>query len=138
MTDPSTPANDRPRSPAPLLVAILALIVAAGALWMSYINSTNATLPQEQAATAPTPDPAIEQMKQTLSSLQQTVQGLQSDQQKLAGQVTDVQQKTSTQQGEQKLISDQLNALSGRVNSLESARAESPPAPPTPSRRSKR
>ncbi|PDT74284.1 hypothetical protein CO675_26280 [Bradyrhizobium sp. C9] len=81
-------------------------------------------------------------MKQTLASLQQAVQGIQADQQRQAERVGDIQQKTSAQQGEQKLISDQIGALSARVNSLESARAESPgPAPqttPVPQRRTKR
>ena len=136
MTDPSMPADARPRSALPLLVALLALIVAAGALWMSYGSGTRSAGSQQQAAVAPAPDPAIEQLKQTLASLQQAVQGVQADQQKLASQVGDVQQKLSAQQGDQKLLSDQLGSLSARVNSLESARAESPAAPqPAPAPR---
>ncbi|WP_128970339.1 hypothetical protein [Bradyrhizobium tropiciagri] len=130
--DRSTPADARPGSTLPLMVAILALIVAAAGLWMSYGNATKIAATQQQAAVAPPPDPAIEQMKQTLSSLQQAVQGLQEDQQKLGAQVGDVQQKTSARQGEQKLISDQLGALSARVNSLESARADTPAAASQP------
>ncbi|QOZ26776.1 hypothetical protein [Bradyrhizobium sp. CCBAU 51753] len=129
MTDPSMPADARPRSALPLLVALLALIVAGGALWMSFAGGTRSAGSQQQAAAAPAPDPAIEQIKQTLASLQQAVQGVQTDQQKLATQVSDVQQRLSTQQGDQKLFSDQLGSLSARVNSLESARAESPAAP---------
>ena len=137
MTDPSMPADARPRSALSLLVALLALIVAGGALWMSYAGGTRPAAPQEQAAAAP--DPAIEQLKQSLASLQQAVQGMQADQQKLATQVSDVQQRLAGQQGDQKLLSEQLGSLSARVNSLESARAESP-APPAPrnTKRSKR
>ncbi|QPF83941.1 hypothetical protein IC762_30510 [Bradyrhizobium genosp. L] len=133
MTDDPLPSADaRPRSVLPLLVALVALVVAGGALWMSYSNTTKLAASQEHAAVAPPADPAIDQIKQTLASLQQAVQGIQADQQKLAAQVGDAQQKTSAQQGEQKLLSDQLGALSARVNSLESARAEtSAPAPQT-------
>ncbi|WP_038379187.1 hypothetical protein [Bradyrhizobium elkanii] len=143
MTDDlSTRVNARSRLALPLLVAVIALMVAGGAFWASYRNSTKLATAQEHAAVASTPDPAIEQMKQTLASLQQAVQGIQADQQRQAERVGDIQQKTSAQQGEQKLISDQLGALSARVNSLESARAESPaPAPqaaPAPQRRTKR
>ncbi|MCA6123537.1 hypothetical protein J6500_16775 [Bradyrhizobium sp. WSM 1704] len=88
MTDPSMPADARPRSALSLLVALLALIVAGGALWMSYGNGTKPAT--QQQAVAPAPDPAIEQLKQSLASLQQAVQGSQSDQQKLATQVSDI------------------------------------------------
>jgi septal ring factor EnvC (AmiA/AmiB activator) len=110
-----------------LFVAVLALVVAGGALWASY------------AAVAPPSDPAIKQIKETISSLQQPVNGIQSDQKKLAAQLNDIQQKASAQQGEQKLLSDQLAALSARVNSLQSARAERPAAAqPSARRRTKR
>ncbi|MHC6154920.1 hypothetical protein ACVSQB_24370 [Bradyrhizobium elkanii] len=140
--DRSASADVRPRSALPLLVAILSLIVAGGALLASYNNATKFAASQERAAAVPPPDPAVEQMKQTLASLQQAVQGIQAEQKRQAAQFGDAQQKTSAQQGEQKLISDQLGALSARVNSLESARAESPaqatqPAP-APQRRTRR
>jgi peptidoglycan hydrolase CwlO-like protein len=134
MTDDfSTSADARPRSALPLLVAILALVVAGGGLWVSYSNATRFAASQEHVAvTPPPPDPAIGQIKETVSSLQQSVNGIQSDQQKLAAQLNDIKQKASAQQGEQKLLSDQLGALSGRVDALESARAESPaPTPQT-------
>ncbi|OMI04906.1 hypothetical protein BSN85_25890 [Bradyrhizobium brasilense] len=100
MTGDSMSTNARPRSALPLLVAILALIVAADALWLSYGNARKLATSQEHAAVAPPPDPAIDQIKQTLASLQQAVQGIQADQQRQAERVGDIQQKTSTQQGE--------------------------------------
>ncbi|MCP1831566.1 MULTISPECIES: hypothetical protein [Bradyrhizobium] len=140
--DSSTPGDAQARSSFPLLIAVLAVIVACGALWMSYSNATKFAASQERAAVAPPPDPALAEMKQTLASLQQAVQGIEAGQKRQAAQIGDAQQKTSAQQGEQKLISDQLGALSARVNSLESARAESPaqatPAAPSPQRRTKR
>ncbi|MCC8975354.1 hypothetical protein [Bradyrhizobium brasilense] len=95
MTDSSAPADPRPRSALPLLVAILALIVAGGALWVSYGNATKLAASKEHAAVAPPSDPAIEQIKETLSSLQQAVRGIQADQQRQAERVGDVQQGIS-------------------------------------------
>ncbi|WP_426433799.1 hypothetical protein [Bradyrhizobium genosp. P] len=96
---------------------------------MSYSSAKRSTTPQEHAEVTPPPDPAIDQIKQTLSSLQQSVHAVQSDQQKLeqklSAQINDIQQK----QGDSKLLSDQLGALSARVDSLESAKAEAPAAP---------
>lgn len=130
MTDAHpTSADARPRSALLLLVALLALVVAGAALWASYSNTARPA-PREHAAATPQQDPAIAQIKETLASVQQAVQGIQSDQQKLAAQLNDVQQKSSTQHSEQKLVSDQLGTLSARVNPLESARAESPAAAP--------
>ena len=139
--DSSTPADAQARSSFPLVIAVLAFIIACGALWMSYSNATKFAASQERTAAAPPPDPAIAEMRQTLVSLQQTVQGIEADQKRQAAQIGDAQQKTSAGQGERKLIFDQLGALSARLNSLESARAEStaqtPPAAP-PQRRTKR
>ncbi|MBR0756838.1 hypothetical protein JQ604_32055 [Bradyrhizobium jicamae] len=131
MTDHSMFADPRPRAALPaLLVALLALLIASAALWMSYSSATRLADSQDHAAVAAAPDPAIDQIKQSLSSVQQALQEIRSAQEKLTAQINDVQQKTSAQRGEQKLLSDQLGALSARVNSLESAKAESSaPAP---------
>lgn len=132
MTEPSMSADARPRSALPLLMAILAVVIAGGALWVSYGNSRKTVTPQEEhaAVTPPPQDPAIGQIKESLSSLEQSMNAIQSDQKKLTAQLNDIQQKESAQQGEQKQISDQLGALGARVSSLESAKAESPVAAP--------
>ncbi|WP_426442151.1 hypothetical protein [Bradyrhizobium genosp. P] len=143
MTDPSTHADTRQRrSSAPwLVVALVAVLVAGGFLWVSHDAGTKSATPQQKAELSPPPpDPAIEQIKQTLASLQQAVQGIQSDQQKLADQINGVQQNVSAQRGDQKLQSDQLGALSARVDALASANAESaaPQAAPPPQQKTKR
>gem|GEM_PF-4063438 len=143
MSDPSMHAEaPQRRSSAPwLVVAIIAVLVAGSLVWVTYGTGTRSAPPQQKAELSPPPpDPAIEQIKQTLASLQQAVQGIQSDQQKLADQINGVQQNVSTQRGDQKLLSDQLGALSARVDALASAKAESPapqPAPP-PQERTRR
>ena len=135
MTAPSPHADtNQRRSLAPwLVVALIAILAAGGFLWVSHDAGTKSAAPQQKAELSPPPDPAIEQVKQTLASLQQAVQGIQSDQQKLADQINGVQQNVSSQRGDQKLLSDQLGALSARVDTLASAKAESPtPQPAQP------
>ncbi|MBR0797332.1 hypothetical protein JQ615_18240 [Bradyrhizobium jicamae] len=117
-----------------LVVALIVVLVAGGFLWMAYGTGMQWAGSQQKAQLSPPPaDPAIEQIKQTLASLQQAVQGIQSDQQKLADQINGVQRNVSTQRGDQKLLSDQLGSLSARVDALASARAESPAPQPAPS-----
>ncbi|MCK1544022.1 hypothetical protein IVA98_05615 [Bradyrhizobium sp. 160] len=130
-------ADARPSSALPLLVALLALAVAVGALWMSYGNPASPAVTQDQAVVAPPTDPSIDKIKQDLAALQQAVQEMQANQQKQAGES---QQKIAAQQGGQKLLSDQLGSLSARVNALESARAETnaPASQPFPGARAKR
>ncbi|MCA6112243.1 hypothetical protein [Bradyrhizobium cenepequi] len=136
MTEPTSQTDTRQRrSPLPWLAVVLAAaIVAGGAFWMNHDAGRKSAAEQQKADMLP----AIEQIKQTISSLQRTVQDIQSDQQKLAGQVTYLQQKASAQQGERKLLSDQLGALSARVDTLVSSNAESTPAAPQKNRRGKR
>jgi chromosome segregation ATPase len=154
MTDPTSYADTRQRrSLVPwLAVALVAAIIAGGVFWVNHDSQMAA--PRQKAEMSPRPDPAIEQIKQTLSSLQQTVQdiqsaqqkltenvqGIQSDQKKLTDQVTDLQQQVSAQQSQRKILSDQVGALSARVDTLASANAESTPAAPQASknRRGKR
>jgi chromosome segregation ATPase len=67
---------------------------------------------------------ANDETKQTLAALQQTVNDLQSARQRDEGQIADLQRQLSAEQGERKLLSDQVGALAGRVDGLEKARAE--------------
>jgi hypothetical protein len=134
MTDPSSHVDTRQhRSFVPwLAVAIIAVVVAGGFFWINRDSGTKSETPapQPQASVQPPPDPAVEQLKQTLSSLQQTVKDIQSGQQKLADEITDTRQKASTDQGERKMLSDQIGALSARVDALVATNAESPTPQP--------
>jgi len=148
MTNPSDNTDIRPRrSTAPWLVgALIAIIVVGSLVWVNHNADTKsaAPAPQPQASAQPSQDQA-EATKQTLSSLQQTVQEVQANQQRLADQIKDIQQqasqfnqqkfadqmndlqqKVAAQQGEQKTLSDKLSALSARVDDLVSTNAESP------------
>jgi len=67
---------------------------------------------------------AQDQTQQTLTDLQQTVKDLQSARESDEGRINDLQRQLSAEQGERKLLSDQVDGLVGRVDGLEKARAE--------------
>jgi peptidoglycan hydrolase CwlO-like protein len=115
----------------PWLIVVLVIILAGGAIfWTNHNAVTKSEAPLQKADVSPPQDPAVEQIKQTLSALQQTVQDIQSGQQKLVEQINDIQRKSSADQGERKMLSEQLGALSARVDTLVSTNAESTPAAP--------
>ncbi|WP_157449815.1 hypothetical protein [Bradyrhizobium sp. ARR65] len=99
------------------------MLVIGGALfWASNRAEKNSpTVAANQSTEQP---PAHDETKQTLASLQQAVNDLQSARQRDEGQVADLQRQLSAEQGERKLLSDQIGALAGRVDGLEKARAE--------------
>ncbi|WP_354141720.1 hypothetical protein [Bradyrhizobium sp. LB11.1] len=78
-----------------------------------------------QATTAPHPDIGSQEVKQALIPLQQAVQDVRANQQKISAQVDDLRRKTAAEGGERKLLSDQLGALSSRVDALSSANGDS-------------
>jgi hypothetical protein len=53
---------------------------------------------------------------QALNALQQSVKGLQTSQQNMADQLEVIQRQLASEQGERKLLSEQVGALSGRVD----------------------
>ena len=72
-----------------------------------------------------------------MATLQQTVKDLQAAQQSAANQISDLQRQLSAEQGERKLLSEQVGALAARVDRLLTPNAETTtpalhPATPTP------
>jgi chromosome segregation ATPase len=55
---------------------------------------------------------------QALNELQQSVKGLQASQQHITDQLEVIQRQLASEQGERKLLSEQVGALSGRVDGL--------------------
>jgi hypothetical protein len=74
-------------------------------------------------AAQPSPAPQND-TKQAVTALQQAVKDLQSANQRAADQITDLQRQLSAEEGDRKLLADQVGALSARLNDLEKARAE--------------
>jgi len=115
----------------PLVVVALAVILAAGGfVWMNY------KIEALQQPAAPQQASAEEDVRQATAALGQTVKDVQAGQQKLAEQLADIQRKLASESGERKLLSEQVGALSSRVDSLASANAASTaPAPQAPKNR---
>lgn len=124
MTEPS-PSIGRTSVAPWLLLALVVVLGIGGFIWMDRrIDAVQGATVTHQDAGAGTNDQAA----QAVASLQDSIQKLQSDQKKLGDELTDIQRKIAAEGGERKLLSDQLGALSARLDSLASANAESTPA----------
>ncbi|WP_439398208.1 hypothetical protein ACRQ5Q_13385 [Bradyrhizobium sp. PMVTL-01] len=122
--DASLPSNSRSRSLYQWLALILVAIFAAGAaFWL------NQKIDAVQAAAAPRQESGAAETQQAITAIKQAIAEIQTSQQKLEEQMGQLQRATATDQGERKLLSDQLSALSSRVDSLGSSRAETSSAP---------
>jgi Tfp pilus assembly protein FimV len=61
---------------------------------------------------------ASDDTMRSLNELQQSVRGLQASQQQMADQLELIQRQLASEQGERKMLSEQVGALSGRVDGL--------------------
>jgi uncharacterized protein HemX len=108
-----------------LWVLVLVLVAIGGAVFWgnrSERDSSRVTTVQSEAA-QPSPTPQ-DDAKQAITALQQAVKDLQSANQRAVEQIADLQRQLSAEEGERKLLADQVGALSARLNDLEKARAE--------------
>ena len=107
---------------------VVFLVVGIGGLAVYWVNYGQLdTLPRTAevqnasqpplASPLPAPD-ASEQAMKTVATLQETIKHLQSSQKQLQNRVERVEMQLTKEQGEAKLLSDQVGALSGRVNGL--------------------
>jgi hypothetical protein len=88
-----------------LILGVILIAVGAAAFF-----GNNHPPPVQLKADSPPPEDA-------LSALQQKVKGA-------VDQIGDMQRELSAEQGERKLLSEQIGALAARVDSLERARTE--------------
>ena len=95
-------------------ILILLLIAVGGAfLWTNYQSVSKSPIVAQPIAEPPTPrEVADEQARQALAALQQTVKDVQTSQQDAAETISKLQQQISAEQGQRKLLSEQLGALS--------------------------
>ena len=139
-TDPHLSEHDEAYSPArrtrrvwPGLAVIAALIAIGGIILGANANRDNEPLAPVPSQTATASKPGDN--AQSASALQQSVTDLQSAQQRNADQIAELQRQLAAEQGERKLLSDQLGALSARVDSLLSPNAEATGPSPRPKHR---
>ncbi|MBW7970103.1 hypothetical protein [Bradyrhizobium sp. BR 10289] len=109
-----------------VLVAFVAVAAAGGIFW------TNQRIEALQATqNASRQEPNLDAIRQAIAALQKTTDEVRGTQQKLSEQVTDLERRFAAEQGERKLLADQLGSISGRVDALASSKAEAnPPTSP--------
>ena len=110
------------------LVVVLLSVAGIGAMgfWANYGQLSAPPRPPTAAAQpavqpqAPSPPrvEASDDTMQSLNALQQSVQGLQALQRQMADQLELIQRQLASEQGERKMLSEQVGALSGRVDGL--------------------
>lgn len=143
------PYNVKPlsRRILPWVFALIALALLGGAvLWSNPRDGAAPSADITQRASELTGQQQDQTAKQ-LAGLQQTVNDLRMTQQRLQEQlaafqgktaeIDDLKRQVSAERGDRKLLSDQLGALSARVDSLVLPSAE-PPASPAAAAKKKR
>jgi uncharacterized coiled-coil protein SlyX len=134
--DVTTPRGAAPRRGNLVAALLLGLLLVGGfiALWVAYGSAP----PQPQAGVAAN---ASNETAQVIRDLQTAIKGLETTDEKVAGQLQSVQQTLASNQAETKRLSDQVTALSGKLDALQQsfgsaqrqsspASSEPPPAPP--------
>jgi uncharacterized protein HemX len=121
--NPATPARSRRRRLIPVVVLLVAVIGIAGALlWQKFVGFGAPT----QAASTETESAAAAVVTETSPASDNPVQllkDIQTAQQQTADKLEDLQRQLAAEQGERKLLSEQVAALSGRVNALSASNA---------------
>ncbi|MBR0903353.1 hypothetical protein [Bradyrhizobium liaoningense] len=117
--DQSLPSTVARPSIFPWLAFALVVILGAGAaFWLNQKIESVATPVQQTGAN---------DTKQAIAGLQQAVVDIRASQQKLGEQMSQLQRAVATDQEERKLLSDQVGALSSRVDRLTLAPADVAP-----------
>jgi septal ring factor EnvC (AmiA/AmiB activator) len=133
----SAPA--RSRGVLPWIVVLVLVAIAGAFLWANNRNGSDS--PHQVAAVQPKAEPSpapvsdetrqavtalqqnVKDLQQNVKDIQQNVKGLQDAQQRAADQISDLRRQLATEQGDRKLLSDQVGALSARMDNLANAQA---------------
>ena len=109
-------------------ILILAVLAAAGvgaSVWWRNSGQSNETATTASAQRS-------DETRQALAALGQTVREIQASQQQMAARLDGIKRQLDAEGGERKLLSEQVGALSSRLDSLVSSSAS---VSTTPSRR---
>lgn len=111
-----------------ILIAMILIVAASGIGLAAFWSRDWSSEPSPRAE-------ASQQAKQDANALEQRMNDLQVSQQQMANQLDEIKRQLAAGQGERKLLSDQVGALSGRVDSLATSAAPGAAAPPAKKRR---
>jgi hypothetical protein len=117
--NPRRVERSRPgRRGSPVLLLLSVVGISAVVFWATYGQGQLSTpLSAAAAQSAPqTQAKASDQATQSLDALRQSVNELQASQQHMVEQLDLLQRQLASEQGERKLLSEQVGALSGRVD----------------------
>ena len=122
MSDSSTQPSNNHKSGPGLLTIVLTLILVAGsigafAVWQGLLTPTTKAVAQSPAPSATQP-PAPEQSTASIQALKESVAGLEASRKQVSDEVVDLKRQLAAEQGERKLLTEQLGSLSRRVDSL--------------------
>jgi uncharacterized protein HemX len=132
MSNPSDETNpkesrtvrSRRRRIIPVAVLLLAVAGIGGVvLWEKY---GGLVAPSQSAATeteSPAATPVAVETSEGSDTTAQLLKDLQTAQQQAADKLEDLQRQIAAEQGERKLLAEQVEALTGRVNSLSASNA---------------
>ncbi len=112
-------------------ILILLIAVAGAFLWTNYQGVSRSPVAAQPTAQPSTPQEVADgTARQAVAALQQTVKDLQTAQLDAAEKISKLQRQISAEQGERKLLSEQLGALSARFESFQETNAQAPAPPP--------
>jgi uncharacterized protein YlxW (UPF0749 family) len=127
-----TPRDSRPsfaRTAIIVLLVLAAVGLGATMVWQNYgpaaePSKTASVQPAVQSQVPQRAEPSDE-TNQALNALQQAVKDLQASQQQMADQLSETKRELAAEQGERKMLSEQVGALAGRVDGLSAASGSS-------------
>jgi uncharacterized protein HemX len=115
-------ARSRRRRILPVVVLLLAVAGIGGVvLWEKYGRSVAPSQTAEADTSGATP--AATETSEPLDPTAQLLKDLQTAQQQMADKLEDVQRQLAAEQEERKAISDQVAALSSRINGMSASNA---------------
>jgi peptidoglycan hydrolase CwlO-like protein len=113
----------------PWILIVLVIAVGGAFLWTNYESLSKIPVAPQPTAEPSTPrEVADDKARQALAALQQTVKDLQTSQQDAAEKISKLQQQISAEQGNRKLLSEQVGALSARFDNFLETNAQATPA----------
>jgi uncharacterized protein HemX len=121
--NPNSGVRSRSRRTVTRVALLLAVVgISAVVFWATYgqlgaLSRAATAQPQAQDPSQARVEASDDAMP-SLHTLQQSVQDLQAAQQRTADQLDLIQRQLASEQGERKLLTDQVGSLSGRVSGL--------------------
>jgi chromosome segregation ATPase len=104
------------------LLVVATIGLGATVAWQNYGPAAEplktASVHPGVQSQAPLRDEPSDETNQALNALQQAVKDLQASQQQTADQLSETKRELAAEQGERKMLSEQVGALAGRVDGL--------------------